>query len=308
MNWLWALLFFTTLVVANGRRSYDDIPESMLDANRSVIIDDERIYVPKKLPKLTREQKIELLRNAGITINIRRHKKKNKHRRALLQDRPWRIHHHPVITPPSKLIAADPPLCPKKFDAITEGRNRRTYIFSGELVYQIWLDNGLLQRAPYKIQDLFVGGPRHVSTAFTNLRSGITVLIDRRRVYRFRWNRKEKRFYVARNSPQELHKSVPFVPKLGFQWRDGNMVLSDGSQFVTYDPYHNIATSRKVLTVKDYFPSLPLDTIGLAHNGGSNFLLLTEHNGLEIYDVKKSKIVQEYPVSVNHYAACLSQL
>jgi hypothetical protein len=38
------------------------------------------------------------------------------------------------------LLSVDPHLCPKQFDAITEGYNHRTYIFVGQYVYQIWLE------------------------------------------------------------------------------------------------------------------------------------------------------------------------
>lgn len=44
---------------------------------------------------------------------------------------------------------------------------------------------------------MFPAGPRRVSAAFTNLRSAVTVLIERDTVYRFRWNKKTQRFYVS---------------------------------------------------------------------------------------------------------------
>lgn len=39
---------------------------------------------------------------------------------------------------------------------------------------------------------------------------------------------------------------------MAFQWSDGNMILTDGTQFSTYDPYWNVATfTGKTI---DYFP------------------------------------------------------
>lgn len=53
-----------------------------------------------------------------------------------------------------------------------------------------------------------------------------------------------------------------------------------GQKFVTYDPYWNVAPFTGNIT--DYFPNIPQDAIGLAHNGKSTFLLLTRHNGLQV--------------------------
>ncbi|CAD5223530.1 unnamed protein product [Bursaphelenchus okinawaensis] len=288
------------------------IDESKLDENRSVVIDGERIFVPKKLPKLTKIEKYALLRQEGIDPYLRKRRTASKPRRSLLDlnllsDKPWRIqntpskHEFPLLKAP--LMSADPHNCPEHFDAITEGRNHRTYIFAGEYVYQIWREKGLQQRAGYKISDLFLDGPRRVNAAMTNLKSGVTVLFDHRKVYRFRWSDKVQRFRPARNSPQQLNQNITFVPRLAFQWKDGNIIISDGQKFVTYDPYWNVATFKGNIT--DYFPNIPRDAIGLAHNGRSAFLLLTWHNGLQIYDMKKFKIVQEYPISINDYVACL---
>lgn len=78
-------------------------------------------------------------------------------------------------------------------------RNRRTYVFAGPYVYQIWRDAyGLQQKTPYLITDLFPNGPRTVHAAMTNRLTGVTVLFHDRTVYRYRWDRKgeKKRFKV----------------------------------------------------------------------------------------------------------------
>lgn len=77
--------------------------------------------------------------------------------------------------------------------------NRRTYIFAGEYVYQIYRDGyGLQQKSAFLITDMFPGGPRTVDAAVTNMRKGVTILIQSRRVYRYRWKRDQgrKRFEV----------------------------------------------------------------------------------------------------------------
>ncbi|KAI6216202.1 hypothetical protein M3Y99_01832400 [Aphelenchoides fujianensis] len=342
LRW-WPLLLAALLPVVHGRFKVEDIPESMLDANRSVVIDGDRVFVPRHLPKLTGEAKFEFLRRSGIDVAGRRrgHKKQRKNRRSL-DDRPWRRQHAQsvVVKPTGPLVAADVHECPKHFDAITEGKRQRrgmrapliattgrTYIFAQNIVYQLWRQDGLQQKVAYEIRELFVGGPQRVNAAFTNLRSGVTVLISHRKIFRFRWSKKEKRFYLARNSPRDLNETVPFIPRLAFQWKDGQMVVSDGVRFSIYDPYWNVATFNG--TIKDvessshlsfiignaqYFPNIPSDAIGLAHNGRTNFLLLTSKNGsrgsmaMSIYDMKRYKIVQEYPISINNYVACLSKL
>uniref|UniRef100_A0A1I7S9W0 YkuD domain-containing protein n=1 Tax=Bursaphelenchus xylophilus TaxID=6326 RepID=A0A1I7S9W0_BURXY len=276
--------------VSASRRPKIIIDESQLDVNRSIVVGGERIFVPKHLPKLSRAEKYALLRKEGIDPFARKRRTVKKNRRSLLElnalsETPWKIQNTaskgvdllPLKTP---LLSADPHNCPEHFDAITEGHNHRTYIFAGEYVYQIWREDGLQQRAGYKISDLFLDGPRRVTAAMTNLKSGVTVLFDYRKVYRFRWSEKVKRFRPARNSPQNLNEKIKFVPRLAFQWKDGNIIISDGQRFVTYDPYWNVATFEGNIT--DYFPNIPRDAIGLAHNGRSTFLLLTWHNGLQV--------------------------
>lgn len=75
--------------------------------------------------------------------------------------------------------------------------NGRTYIFSRDRVYQLWRNDNLHQKASYFVNQMFPGGPRTVTLAYTNLRSGVTVLIDHETVYRYRWDRVKKVFYVS---------------------------------------------------------------------------------------------------------------
>jgi len=307
---LTCFLLLACWVIIDARFSGIEVPESRLDSNRSFVNDEgERVFVPKRLPKLTREEKFEFLKKQGIDAAQLKRKKVSKRRRSLNEDKPWKIQFaeksesEKILKGP--LLSVDPHLCPNKFDAITEGHNHRTYVFSGLYVYQIWRENGLQQKAAYKINEMFPDGPQSVTAAMTNIRSGVTILIYRRKVYRFRWSRKEKRFYQTRKSPNDLTSKVSFEPTLAFQWEDGNVILSEGRKFVTYDPYWNQVTFNG--TISDYFPNIPKDAIGLAHNGRSTFLLLTTKNELEIYDMKKFKIVQEYPVSVHNFVACLKK-
>ena len=95
-------------------------------------------------------------------------------------------------------------------------------------------------QASYLITDLFTGGPRTVTAALTNSRSGVTILISGRTAYRFRWNKKHKRFQVsseilfgkkpyefqlAKNTPQEMPRNVTITPQTAFEWYDGNQVV-----------------------------------------------------------------------------------
>ena len=92
--------------------------------------------------------------------------------------KPWRIERtddrpRPLRRRSGRLHAAAPHICPTRFDAITQGDNRRvsllvarisivsahnqrTYAFGGEHVYETWLDAvGLQQRVAYKINGKF---------------------------------------------------------------------------------------------------------------------------------------------------------
>ena len=136
-----------------------------------------------------------------------------KKRRSLF-DAPWR--RQQVLGPPKPEgppVAADIHQCPAKIDAVTQGRilwylqtsnmkslghNRRTYVFAGQYVYQVYRDrDGLQQKSAFLITDMFPGGPRRVSSALSNIKSAVTVLIEYNTVYRFRWSKKNQRFYVS---------------------------------------------------------------------------------------------------------------
>lgn len=144
--------------------------------------------------------------------------------------------------------------------------NKRIYVFAGELVHEVWRDEQGLQqkfvrsftrplfaqffdfRQAFALTDLFPDGPRQqVTAAFTNQKSGVTLLIEHRTVYRFRWNKRQKRFFVSfselyskssskrcmtfkmtsRNGIRQLPSKVDFLPKLAFQWKDGHLILSN---------------------------------------------------------------------------------
>ncbi|KAE9553126.1 hypothetical protein FO519_003679 [Halicephalobus sp. NKZ332] len=223
-----------------------------------------------------------------------------------MSDAPWR--RQQVVGPPKPQgppIAADIHQCPAKIDAVTQGHNHRTYVFAGEYVYQVYRDkDGLQQKSAFLITDMFPAGPRRVSAALTNHKSAVTVLIEYNVVYRFRWSKKNQRFYLARKSPQHLDRNVTFVPKLAFQWSDGNMILSDGTYFATYDAYWNVATFSG--RTEDYFPGIPSGAIGLVHAGEETFIWLNNRASVIVYNMKKFRVDQEFPVRISDYVACLA--
>jgi len=57
--------------------------------------------------------------------------------------------------------------------------------------------NTFFSRQAYLIRELFPNGPRQVTAVLSNQKNGITLLIAWRSVYRYRWNKKNKRFYVC---------------------------------------------------------------------------------------------------------------
>uniref|UniRef100_A0A915D777 Uncharacterized protein n=1 Tax=Ditylenchus dipsaci TaxID=166011 RepID=A0A915D777_9BILA len=199
------------------------------------------------------------------------------------------------------------------------------------------MENGLQQRSSYLIPNLFPGGPRQVNAAFTNRRSGVTMVklsclyvltcvyrcihlaLAYKTVYRYKWDKRHKRFYLAVNSPQVLGPKVDFLPTLAFQWKDGNLILANNDFFVTYNPFLNLVNFKG--KIKDHFPNMPRDAIGLTYGASAGnktkrgdpanfttFLLMTAHHGLQIYDLKKYKIVQQYPIEVKEYVACLASV
>uniref|UniRef100_A0A8R1I097 Uncharacterized protein n=1 Tax=Caenorhabditis japonica TaxID=281687 RepID=A0A8R1I097_CAEJA len=268
------------------------------------------------LPRINSHQKWDLIRASGQDPTLRRRKSKNRQQKVVLgRERrdlilsPWRITHvapkKPVIVP-KKAMALPVDTCPTKFDAITKGYNGRTYVFARETVYQIWFEDGLPQKASYLISDLFQGGPRTVTAVLTNSRSGVTILFDGRTAYRFRWNRKHRRFQLAKNTPQELPRNITINPLSAFEWSDGNQVVLNGEHFIIYDAYWNLATFTG--HTRRYFPNLPRDLLGIVYNGGGDTLLMyTKTNKLKVYNTKKFKVVQEYPLKLSEFVGCLSR-
>lgn len=181
-------------------------------------------------------QKWDLIRASGQDPTLRRRKTKQNRQQKVVLGRerrdlilaPWRITH---VAPKKPIVVAKKAMalpfddCPAKLDAITKGYNGRTYVFAREKVYQLWYEDGLPQKASYLITDLFAGGPRTVSAALTNSRSGVTILFEGRTAYRFRWNRKHRRFQLAKNTPQELPRNITITPATAFEWGDGNQVV-----------------------------------------------------------------------------------
>ncbi|CAG9533130.1 unnamed protein product [Cercopithifilaria johnstoni] len=211
-------------------------------------------------------------------------------------------------TPPApKLhqpLALPVEICPHRFDAVTRAFNGRTYVFARDRVYQLWRYDNLHQKASFLINEMFPDGPRTVTVAYTNSRSGITVLIEHQTVYRYRWNRKNKVFYLARKSPQELTRKMPIYPRVGFQWVDGNQVIIDGEKFATYDAYWNVVTFTGLTA--NYFPQFPQDLIGLTYQNNTLFILYTASNKIQIYDTGKYRVIQEYPIQINEFVGCFN--
>jgi hypothetical protein len=58
------------------------------------------------------------------------------------------------------------------------------------------------------------------------------------------------------------------------------MMKFKGSRFVTYDPLlNNISFSGKL---SDYVPNVPVNTIGVTHDGNLTLLLMTTENQLKV--------------------------
>uniref|UniRef100_A0A1I8AWJ5 Yellow-related salivary protein n=1 Tax=Steinernema glaseri TaxID=37863 RepID=A0A1I8AWJ5_9BILA len=268
--------------------------------------------IPLTIPKLTKQEKWRLIRESGQDPESRRRgfrgRTRTRKMRRDLTDKPWK-REFPKLSKSGKEIAAGPVMalppsdCPFRFDAIIKAPNGRTYVFSRERVYQIWRDDNLHQRASFLIPDMFPDGPRTVTAALTNARRGVIILVEHNKVYRYRWNKKKERFYLARNSPQTLSDKITIQPRMGFQWTDGNMIFMDQDKFFTYDAYWNIPTFNG--TASDYFPNFPRDMVGIVHNGGDSLLLFTTGSNLMVYDTKKYDVVQEYPLRTHEYVGCL---
>ncbi|CAJ0948298.1 unnamed protein product, partial [Mesorhabditis belari] len=269
---------------------------------------------PPIVPRMNSDQKWDLIRKSGQNPEERRRPPgkrgflKKVARRDLLLT-PWRITHvlpkkTSVPRPMDPPVAVSIDTCPKQFDAITKAYNQRTYAFAGSKVYQVWYENNLPQKASFELQELFPGGPRQVTAVLTNSRSGVTTLFDKRKAYRFRWNKKAKRFHMTKNrSPQDFSYNITITPDLAFEWFDGNQVIVQDRQFAIYDAYWNLATFTG--DVKRYFPNLPRDLIGIIYSGGDIALLYTRGNKVKVYETKKYRVVQEYPVKIGEFVGCL---
>ncbi|MFH4981194.1 hypothetical protein AB6A40_007903 [Gnathostoma spinigerum] len=149
---------------------------------------------------------------------------------------------------------------------------------------------------------MFPKGPRTVTAAYTNLRKGVTILFEHKTAYRFRWSKKKKRFHLARRSPQDTSHSMPITPRVGFTWFDGNNVLLERDTFVVYDAFQNHV--RFHAKVSDYFPNLPDDMIGIVYSQGDNMLIYTASHTIQVYDKKKYRVRQTYPIEMSKFVGC----
>ncbi|VDL70625.1 unnamed protein product [Nippostrongylus brasiliensis] len=273
--------------------------ENEQPSNAEALVVDGDDSLPPELPRMTAEEKEALIRQSGQDPRARQRRVRHTVTRVQKMRRdlalaPWRITHvvrrrpAPIKKVNRPAIALPVSACPDKFDAITRGYNGRTYAFAKERVYQMWYEDELPQKASYLITELFPGGPRRVTAALTNSRSGVTILIEHRTAYRFRWNRKHKRFQLARNTPQELPQNITVTPHTAFEWMDGNQILLSGENFVIYDAYWNLATFSGAIR---------------------RFVVVNHGEGLleweTVYNAKKFRILQEYPLKVNEYFGCL---
>ncbi|KAI3422414.1 hypothetical protein GPALN_012927 [Globodera pallida] len=157
----------------------------------------------------------------------------------------------------------------------------------------------------FALPEVFPDGPRRVNAAFTNRKSGVTILLDYRTVYRFRWDKSYKRFYMARRSPRQLPSQIDFFPRMGFQWKDGHLILSNNKKFVSFDPFWNLVTFSSD-KANEYFPNVDKRVVGVAKHGKDAFLMITEDGKLQVYDMHEHKVNLEFPISLRHLLACLS--
>uniref|UniRef100_A0AC35TWK8 Olfactomedin-like domain-containing protein n=1 Tax=Rhabditophanes sp. KR3021 TaxID=114890 RepID=A0AC35TWK8_9BILA len=201
------------------------------------------------------------------------------------------------------LITAGLHQCPSSLDAVAKSKDNVTYVFSGQYVYPVWRENGLPQKEAYLISSLFHNGPRSVTAAVTNTRSGAVILFERNIVYKYQFNQQAKRFLLSKRFPRTLTSNVTFVPEYALQWMDGNVVLFNKDVFSTYDIYWNLST----FTSKSfaYFPGLPRDVIGVIHKSKDMMMLYTKSNKIAIYDTTTYSILDEFPLQINKYIACL---
>jgi len=82
------------------------------------------------------------------------------------------------------------------------------------------------------------------------------------------------------------------------------LILANGNRFVSYD----LAKNRVLLQgdFSAYFPDISADIIGITYNGGGLHLVMTGKNSLQVYDPKKYIVLQEYPLSIKQFVACMS--
>uniref|UniRef100_A0A914S1Z4 Uncharacterized protein n=1 Tax=Parascaris equorum TaxID=6256 RepID=A0A914S1Z4_PAREQ len=225
--------------------------------------------------------------------------------------------------------------------ALTLAHNGRTYLFSRDRVYEVWRHDNLQQKTSFYINEMFPKGPRTVSVAYTNARSGVTVLIERTNVYRFRWNRDKKHFHIVQIGPAAIkycqsgqHVRFGDAPQQKDRMKDKNW-------------FEVLAEVRR--SKEDYFRNLPNDMIGMTLKTQTLLIVYTASNTVQacrstrgwnarnlqlvkksvtktdancaiallsliktielksVYDTKKHRIVQEYPIETNKLVGCINE-
>ncbi|KAL7073846.1 hypothetical protein ACQ4LE_007599 [Meloidogyne hapla] len=110
---------------------------------------------------------------------------------------------------------------------------------------------------------------------------------------------------MARNSPRELPDNINFVPRLGFQWNKGHLILANKNHFAIYDPYWNLA-SLVSNEVGGYFPNLAFEKlVGVVKYNKESMLWMTKEGRIQLYDLHKNKIGIEMPIDLSRFIACL---
>uniref|UniRef100_A0A915D5J8 Uncharacterized protein n=1 Tax=Ditylenchus dipsaci TaxID=166011 RepID=A0A915D5J8_9BILA len=84
--WLISIYFLRWYSVVAVQLDLDEqflqsIPEAQLDANRSIVIEGEQYFVPKKIPKLTYAEKVQLIKENGGHLDERVARRNSRRRR-----------------------------------------------------------------------------------------------------------------------------------------------------------------------------------------------------------------------------------
>lgn len=192
--------------------------------------------------------------------------------------------------------------CPKKINAVTQAGNKCTYVFASSLVFQICTENSLHQRSTYFIRELFPKGPKEVTAAATNSRTGITVLISHRLVYRYLKLNQFQPFCEAKRQVLLLSRAVHFEPIAAFQNVNGRIILMDEHHYVEYNDRRNRVTRRGY--VKNFFPNIKPSLAGSVNQISKYVFFYTHSSTIQLFDMVEKHMVQEYPLHLKEYLGC----